>query len=95
MFYNILSTNNSSKFVGVCLVQLCKFLVEGFISTFEGVTIKLHTGPDAITFPDTITGSPIAACKLVEMPIVLNYNFGRYFEAVALKRHFDELGVIF
>lgn len=95
MFYNILSTNNSSKFVGVYLVQLRKLLVEGFISTFEGVTIKLHFVMDTISLPETITCAPIAACKLVLMPIVRNYNFGKDFEAVALERHFDILGIIF
>ena len=95
MFYNIQSTNNSSKFVGVHLVQLCKLLVEGLISTFKGVTIKLYFVMDAFTLPETITGAPISACKLVLMPIVRNYNFGKDFEAVALKRHFDELDVIF
>lgn len=95
MFYNILSTNNSSKFVGMLLVQLCKLLVEGFISTFEGVTIELHFVMDAVSLPNTITGAPIAACKLVLMPIVRNYNFGKDFEAVALERYFDMLDVIF
>ena len=61
MFYNILSTNNSSKFVGVHFVQLCKLLIEGFIRTFEGVTIELHFVMDAISLPETITGAPITA----------------------------------
>ena len=95
MFYNIFSTNNSRKFVGVNLVQLCKLLVEGLIRTFEGVTIELHFVFDAITLPDTITCAPIAACKLVATPIVPNYNLGKHFEAVAFKRHFDDLDVIF
>lgn len=89
------SINNSSKFVGVDLVQFRKLLVEGFISSFEGVAIKLHFVIDAISLPDTITGAPIAACKLVLMPIVRYYNFGKDFEVVALERHFNMLDVIF
>ena len=95
MFYNILLTNNSSKFVGVNLVQLCKLLVKGFISTFEGITIKLHFALDQTFLFNTITGAPIAACKLICMPIVLNYNFGKVFEAVSFKRNFNILDVIF
>lgn len=95
MFYNILSANNSSKFVGVHFAQLRKFLVEGLISTFEGVTKKLHFVLDQTFLFNTITGAPIAACKLICMPIVSNYNFGKVFEAVAFKRHFNMLDVIF
>lgn len=76
-------------------MQLRKLLIEGFIRTFEGVTIKRYFVMDAVSLPETITGAPIAACKLVSMPIVRNYNFGKDFEAVALERHFDELDVIF
>lgn len=95
MFYNILSTNNSSKFVGVHLVQLRKLLVECLISTFEGVTIKRYFVMDAITLPETITGAPIIAMKLVEMPIVPNYYFGKVYEAALQKRNFNIPGIIF
>ena len=94
MFYNILSKNNSSKFVGVHFVQFRKLLVEGFISTFEGVTIKPRFVIHATLPSNTLQGSPIAALKLVSMPIELNFNFGNQTEA-AVRRYFDNPDVIF